>query len=167
MRNVLRGIMVAVVAMAAGCSLLPTDPLESLPSDVRAFLEADPTLGVRKGERIDLANPNLSLFRITYGEPLDCPSGCFYATALVMRAPARIGWVRSIQPAPNARVFPVQPQDTATFTTATLKELRRADPSAHSAVTFMLACSPGIPDTMRERILRETPTISLLYCPIS
>lgn len=161
-------VAVLLASLVTACGIGPTNPLETLPGDVRAFLGADPTLGVRKSTRIKLQSTEVALFRISYGEPLDCLSGCFYATAVVVRAGGRVGWVNYLTPPPNAAVFRVQPQDTTSFTPALLDELRRKDLSAYYDVAFVLACSPNTADALRERILRETPTLAPpVYCPKS
>ncbi len=160
MRNARSIMMLLVAVLGTGCDSGPTNPLESLPGDVRAFLQADSTLGVRTTTRIELRRTDVALFRISYGEPLDCPSGCFYARALVVRAGGRIGWATYPDPAPNSRVFRVQPQDTSSFTPALLAELRNKDASAYLAVAFMLACSPNMADAVRERIRAEKPMLA-------
>ncbi|QJR37475.1 hypothetical protein [Gemmatimonas groenlandica] len=166
MRNALGIVVLLVSVLSTACDIGPTNPLESLPGDVRSFLQADPTLGVRKSTPIELTGTDVSMYRISYGEPLDCPSGCFYAEALVVRAGGRVGWATYLNPAPNSRVFRVQPQDTSSFTPALLTALRRKDVSAHSAIAFMLACSPNMADAFRERIRLETPTLAPpSYCP--
>ena len=168
MRNALSAVMLVVAVMGTACDRGPTNPLESLPGDVRAFLQADSTLGVRTSTRIELVGTDVAVYRISYGAPLDCPSGCFYARALIVRAGGRVGWATYIDPAPNSRVFRVQPQDTSSFTPALLAELRRKDATAYFAVAFMLACSPNIADAVRERIRLETPTLAPPgYCPTS
>lgn len=168
MRSAVSTMMLLVAVLGTACDSGPTNPFESLPGDVRAFLQADSTLGVRTSTRLELMGTDVAIYRISYGEPLDCPSGCFYARALVLRAGGRVGWTTYIDPAPDSRVFRVQPQDTSSFTPTLLAELRRKDASAYSAVAFMLACSPNTPDSVRERIRRETPTLAPpVYCPKS
>lgn len=166
MRNALGIVVLLVAVLGTACDIGPTNPFESLPGDVRAFLQADPTLGVRNSTRIELMGTDVAVYRISYGEPLDCLSGCFYARALVVRAGGRVGWATYLDPAPNSRVFRVQPQDTSSFSPALLAELRRKDASAYFAIAFMLACSPNMADAVRERIRLETPTLAPpSYCP--
>jgi len=168
MRNALSLVMLLMAPLSTACDSGPTNPFESLSSDVRAFLQADSTLGVRKSTRVELMGTDVAVYRISYGEPLDCQSGCFYARALVLRAGGRVGWATYLEPAPNSSVFRVQPQDTSSFTPALLAELRGKDASAYFAVAFMLACSPNTADAVRERIRLETPTLAPpSYCPKS
>ena len=168
MRNGLSLVMLPLAVLGTACDSGPTNPLEALPGDVRAFLLADSTLGVRTSARIELMGTDVAFYRISYGEPLDCPSGCFYARTLVVPAGGRVGWATYIDPAPHSRVFRVQPLDTSSFTPALLAELRSKDANAYFAVAFMLACSPNTPDAVRERIRLETPTLAPPgYCPRS
>jgi hypothetical protein len=158
--------LLLLVMSAVACREGTTDPLVSLPREVREFLQADSTLGVRTSARIELASPAVALFRVSYGEPLDCLSGCFFASAVVLQIGERVGWVTYLGPAPNANVFQPQPRDTITFTPALLDELRRNDSEAYFAVAFTIACSPNAASSLRERIRRDTPTLAPpSYCP--
>lgn len=75
MRNALGIVVLLVAVLGTACDIGPTNPFESLPGDVRAFLQADPTLGVRNSTRIELMGTDVAVYRISYGEPLDCLSG--------------------------------------------------------------------------------------------
>lgn len=42
---------------------------------------------------INIPEQNLKIFRISYGEPQDCPSGCFYSNATGIKYRDKIGWI--------------------------------------------------------------------------
>jgi len=42
---------------------------------------------------INIAAQNLKVFKVSYGEPQDCPSGCFYSNATGIKYGNKIGWI--------------------------------------------------------------------------
>jgi hypothetical protein len=74
----------------AGCS----DPLAPAGDDVKAFVVSEGLPQLRRVETIrNLQTEDALFFRVTFGPPRDCPSGCFYDTALGLRHGGDIGWL--------------------------------------------------------------------------
>ncbi|MBY0492010.1 MAG: hypothetical protein K2R93_19365 [Gemmatimonadaceae bacterium] len=132
--------MAVALLSSSACGDSPTDPLSDAPTTVRTFLAADSTLMVRRVVRVPLsAGQQAALYRVYYGEPLDCLSGCFYAEALTLQLGTRIGWVQGGDRLPNASVFVFEASDSDVFTPAVLAELKQRDFYAHRTVTQALA----------------------------
>ena len=122
-------VIVTIIASVAGCDAGPTDPTATLPADIRDFLKSDPALVVRSGAVVlSDRSADITVFRVSYGEPQDCQSGCFYSSAIGLRVGRQSGWVDGIgQSVPNTSVFRLQPMDSLRFTTAYLDELKARD----------------------------------------
>src|SRR5712671_3353740 len=85
-------LQVLCLAGAAACreSTAPVSP--SLPSDVAQFLTPLPKL--RSASTVfAVPEKGFLLFTASYGDPQDCPAGCFYAQAWGIKYAGRIGWV--------------------------------------------------------------------------
>jgi hypothetical protein len=161
----LSGLALAVSAFACGSP--PTDPAAGLPPEVRTFLRADESLIVRATSLVleDRAL-GVTVFRVQHGEPHDCHSGCFYLTATGVRAGGRTGWVRGFGATPTAAVFPLAAEDSVRFTPRLLDELKVRDIYAFGDLAFALACAASTSVSVREKLLRENPTLPVpLYCP--
>lgn len=63
-----------------------------------------------------LRNPELVIFDVSYGEPQDCPSGCFYFSMLGLAYNGTIGWLSSDDH--PSKAFPVAATDTFLFSLA-------------------------------------------------
>lgn len=137
----LRYLMIAATLLvSSACGDRPTDPFSGAPTAIRSFLATDTTLQVRRVVRVPLsAGQGAMLYRVFYGEPMDCPSGCFYAEALTLQIGSRIGWVQGADRIPNSAAFPFQALDSTIFTAAVLTDLGQRDFYAHRTVTQALA----------------------------
>ena len=160
-------IGVALAATVFACTSAPTDPAAGLPPDVRAFLRSDQSLIVRSTNLVlEDRGLGVTVFRVQHGEPQDCSSGCFYLTATGVQAGGRTGWVRGFGATPTAAVFPVVSEDSLRFTPRLLDELKAIDRYAFSDLAFALACASNTSASIREKLLRENPTLPVpLYCP--
>lgn len=158
--------LISGVAVSA-CKPAPVDPVASLPVEVRSFLRVDPSLKVRAGTLVlDDPKAGLAVFRVQYGEPQDCPSGCFFLTATGVRAGGQTGWVRALGEPPTSAVFVLAARDSAYFTAAFLDQLKLRDLYAFSDLAFALACASSTSAVLREKLLRENPNFPVpLYCP--
>ena len=160
-------VRIAALLCVTACADGPTDPIAALPREIRSFLLSQPSLVVRSSEVVLADQPtDITVFRVTYGEPQDCFSGCFYLSAIGARVGSQTGWMPQIGPAPTPAVFRVEPKDSARFSAALLDELKARDLSAFSAVAFALACSANTAAAVREKLVRENPNLPVpLYCP--
>lgn len=84
-----------------------------------AFIRANDIPLLRWSDQ-PLLRGSVEFFEVRYGQPHDCPSGCFYSSAYGMRNGERIGWIHlddagdGFNPAPAMR-FDVVAADTALF----------------------------------------------------
>jgi hypothetical protein len=68
-----------------------TSPLSPL---VQRFLLAAGLGQIRRSHAVfRLSDPDLTMFSVTFGKPNDCPSGCFYSSALGLQYKGSIGWL--------------------------------------------------------------------------
>ena len=161
MRHSFLVVLAVVTTSLSACTDGPTDPAANLPVVVRAFLKADTSLVVRSTELVfEDRRVDLSVFRVAYGEPTDCFSGCFFQSAVGVRVGDRAGWANGSARPPTTAVFKVQPGDSARFTPAVLDDLKARDIQAFSAVALSLACSPNTSATLRQKIVSENRNLS-------
>lgn len=72
----------------AGCDNL----LGPVPEVVQTFVRAEGLPEVREIEEI-FALDSVRMYRVRYGEPQDCPSGCFYLSGTLLKVGSRLGWI--------------------------------------------------------------------------
>ena len=132
-------LITAAILFSITCTDGPTEALARAPSDVRSFLVADTALVVRGVAQIPLAAKEVLLYRVSYGQPQDCLSGCFYATAHLLRLGPRIGWLERLNEVPNAVAFRFESGDPIILSTDVLADLRRRDIYAYRALTQALS----------------------------
>lgn len=80
--------VLSLTVATTGCS----DPSGPLPDDVQAFVRAEGLPKVRTIREV-FALDTVRMYRISYGEPQDCPSGCFYLGGTLLKVGSRIGWI--------------------------------------------------------------------------
>jgi hypothetical protein len=168
MRSIGGLVGLAIAGILLSCKSSPTDPVASMPDAIRAFLRADPSLVVRSTNLVlDDRTLDVAVFRVTYGEPQDCPSGCFYLDATGVRVGSRLGWTaQGVGSTPTPAVFVVAAEDSLRFTPRLLDDLKTADFYAFTELAFALACSPNTTVSLRTKILRENPNLAVpIYCP--
>ena len=151
----------AIALCVAACDSSPTDSIETLPASIRAFLKSEASLAIRSGAMIlENRSSGVAVFRVEYGEALDCPSGCFFASAVGLQAGGRVGWVESVRQSPATPLFRLEPRDSARFSPTLLDVLQADDFRAYRLVAFALACAPNTIATVRQRIVRDFPALN-------
>lgn len=154
-----------IAALALFACRTPTDSLERAPADVQEFLAVDAAGPFHGGTRIASPNPEVQLYYVSYGPKQDCPSGCFYNRALLMKASGRIGWVEGFSRAPSRAIYQMQAQDSAVFTLPFFDALLLRDRAAHGEIGKAFYCSGHMPQSMQESMNAANPnTASPLYC---
>ncbi len=156
-------IPLALVVMLFGviaCSSSPTDSLSDAPADIQAFLAGDSAVGIRAGTPIVLPGTDVLMYRISYGPPLDCPSGCFYAQAYLAKVGSRVGWLAGASPVPMRRRFPVQAQDSTVFTATVFSQLKDRDANARFALALAIVCAAETPESFRRRLVADVPHVN-------
>lgn len=116
-----------------------------------------------------LSDPALTVFSVTFGELHDCPSGCFYSSALGLQYNCAIGWLsmenyddRSL-PYPHAfrrDSFPAPAADAFLMSQALLDTMARALGSATArevvALRDFVALTPAMP---RATVVRHVESL--------
>ena len=141
------------VAIVAGCSSATSPTIDVVPPSVAAFI-LDELPKVRQ-INLDLNDDatGILIFSASYGEPQDCPAGCFYAKAWGLAYRGQIGWITA--PGPTATVYDVKPDDSALFEDRLWNAL-----SAHhifGRFRMMLACDADTPAATLVRLAERLP----------
>lgn len=106
---------------------------------------------------IDIPEQNLKVFRINYGAPQDCPSGCFYSEATGIKYGDKIGWF-SINDHDNINVsklimYDFNASDEYLFTDDFLLALKTKDDwNYQNAFLPKLAEDKDVPAQVKEKI---------------
>ena len=138
-----RRLAPAMVSIAVlGCGV--TDPVfRNVPPDIVAFVRDQ----VPKPREItavvsDTAS-DVFVFTATYGEPQDCPSGCFYLGGVGLRHRSQIGWIILDHAPSTATFYDVRRDDSILFS----ETLWDALPSERIRFHFsmILACDSDTP----------------------
>lgn len=114
-------------------------------------------MGIRAGTPIVLPGTDVLMYRISYGPPLDCPSGCFYAQAYLAKVGSRVGWLPGASPVPMRRRFPVQAQDSTVFTATVFSQLKDRDANARFALALAIVCAAETPESFRRKLVADVP----------
>src|SRR3954468_4637980 len=146
----LRVLSVAVVA--AGCRQTVAPDLRSLPGDVSELVSQLPKL--RTASTVfEFPEHGFLLFTASYGEPQDCPSGCFYSTAWGIKYAGRIGWIYG---APTMSSFyDVRTSDSFLFDETLWDRMEKEWVGAEFRI--VLASDSDTPITALERLATRLP----------
>src|SRR3954468_7737497 len=108
MKQIRSWLVLFVAAATVSCSEIIEPAPPQVPADVAEFVSALPKL---RSATTVFAFPEQGflLFSAFYGEPQDCPAGCFYAEAWGIKYAGRIGWIEGA-PATEVR-YDVRPTD--------------------------------------------------------
>lgn len=112
-------------------------------------------------EVVRIASPDMAVFRVSWGRPLDCTAGCFYSFGIGLRIEDRVGWLRVEDfgggvAASGLRRFDFAGADAGLFQDDVLRRLRAADDWTYQyAVLPALAADEDTPEAMLLRLSRE------------
>jgi len=168
------------LAPLLGCLLLGCDRWESSPgidTDLAAFVESEPLPATQRPQVVfDVDSLDAQFFWISFGEPRDCPSGCFYSKAYGLAFRDRIGWMRldaygrddSVQT--RVTDFDIQPQDKVLFREGLRQRFRQVQAEtdnsyAHAAYDHFLELLGRDADTPSETLLALARVLEDQYRP--
>ena len=136
-RGASRGLVILMSLGLASCSgsggpVTPIPPFPPPPHDVGAFVRSQSLPDVRSVTTVlSLTTDDGLLFFASYGQPHDCPAGCFYSRAYGLRFGGRIGWIRIHDyeglDVASRTYFDVQAGDTGLFSDATWNRVSAYD----------------------------------------
>src|SRR3954469_12802521 len=105
-------VLSSLAALVASCRATTAPVTPPLPDDVAQFVTPLPKL--RTATTVfEFPKKGFLLFTATYGDPQDCPAGCFYAQAWGIKYAGRIGWIEGA-PVTTPR-YDVKPTDQFLF----------------------------------------------------
>ena len=103
-------------------------------------------------EILNRSTDDALFFRLSWGEPMDCPSGCFFASGDGLLSGGRIGWISYEAVGylfPRiAQVFDFFRTDAQLFDTNLLPLVRDADELTYSNYRLVLSCDGDVPEPM-------------------
>jgi len=152
-------LLLGMLASGCGGREVTSPPLPTPgPDAIREFVESEDPPKLR-AVQVPWADPEaqLAFFRVDYGEPQDCPAGCFYDLAVGLQLGEKIGWLTVSAPwgaGPDAdSYFDVEVSDTTLFQPPLWDELEaRVSWIFWSALLPVLAVDADSPEPVLIRI---------------
>lgn len=143
---------VSVVLVAAACAAATEPVTRSLSPEVAAFVSTLPKL--RSVSMVfDVPENGLALFKAEYGDPQDCPSGCFFLTAWGLKYADQIGWIEGA-PSTEKR-YDVKSTDQFLFDESLWDRIQKE--WIGGGFRVMLACDTDTPTPALERLAARLP----------
>lgn len=147
-------IQVCPLVVAVACLEVNAPVSQPLPDDVAQFLSPLPKL--RSASTVFSApDQGFLLFTATYGEPQDCPAGCFYAQAWGIKYAGQIGWIRESGANGAAQYYDVRSTDQYLFDESLWNRL--ANEWIGAGFRMMIACDLDTPPEALERLALRLP----------
>lgn len=147
----------ALAVVAGGCTSV-ADPVQgggNVPPDIHAFVVAE----LPRPREITIEYRDdvsaLLIFSASYGEPQDCPSGCFYAGGSGLSYRGQIGWIRRDGLPPTVTFYGVKSDDAALFSGQLWDRLQSHYISGPFRI--MLACDGDTPAAALVRLAERLP----------
>ncbi|RLE42979.1 hypothetical protein DRJ48_02135, partial [Candidatus Woesearchaeota archaeon] len=111
---------------------------------------------------IDIPEENIKVFQISYGEPQDCPSGCFFSRATGIKNNNKIAWI-SINnyddfDVSNLQMYDFDSSDSYLFTDEFFNKLKSRDSWVYQYAFLPLLAKD--PDTPNETLLKIAEALS-------
>jgi hypothetical protein len=137
--------------------------------EIREFVASEPIDAPQRTEAV-YADPErgIVLFTVPNGPPQDCPSGCFFDTAVGLSAEGRVGWIDPPRGAGPWTLFDVRATDASLFDPSTwsrIKErLPRADAWIFVRLADFVACDPDTPSATRDYLTAAVGRPTPAYC---
>ena len=148
---------VLLSAVLLGCDNFDGDP--EVPAVISTFVAGHDLPNPQPVRIFDLAvtdGEDIDLFTVSYGPPMDCPSGCFYATAHGLRRGEAVGWL--VPDLPESSLFVAYDfgeADAALYTDELFARLEAVDEWAYRyALLPVLARDPDVPRDVLLRVAR-------------
>src|SRR6478752_7778725 len=152
MKQIRWALVWSVVALTLSCRGTTTPGAPALPGDVAQFLSPLPKL--RSASTVfEFPEKNFLLFTASYGDPQDCPAGCFYAQAWGIKYAGQIGWIDGA-PAGQPR-YDVRPTDEFLFDETLWNRIQSEWIGA--GFRIMLSCDFDTPPAALERLASRLP----------
>ncbi len=147
----------------------PEDKIEVVDSEIKTFVNAInfPKL---QGISVILNVPeeNLKVFQVIYGEPHDCPSGCFYSRATGIKHNNKIGWILINNYEKNfdtskLKLYDFDPNETYLFSDDFFIKLKSKDEWVYRYAFLPLLSKD--PDTPEDTLLKIAKGLSSYIQP--
>jgi hypothetical protein len=145
-------VLSSLAALIASCRATTAPVTPPLPDDVAQFVTPLPKL--RTATTVfEFPEKGFLLFTATYGDPQDCPAGCFYAQAWGIKYAGRIGWIEAA-PVTTPR-YDVKPTDQFLFDEVLWNRIEKE--WIGGGFRMMLSCDFDTPTEALERLATRLP----------
>lgn len=130
---------------------------EEVPLGIRGFLAEQVEPPLRSYSTILAPDGESLVFRVSWGAPLDCPSGCFFLSGSGIMVGQRVGWLTplSIQLLETPKYFEAEAADTVVFSSDLLSRIEAADPGAATDLSLRIGCSAAAGEELLYRVARR------------
>lgn len=151
-------IQVCSLVVAVACHEVNGPGSQAIPDDVAQFVAPLPKL--RSASTVfSVPDQGFLLFTATYGDPQDCPAGCFYAQGWGIKYAGQIGWIHEstangVDPA-VAKYFDVRSTDRYLFDESLWNRLAKEWIGAEFRI--MISCDSDTPSEALERLAVRLP----------
>ena len=138
------------------CKDNPVGP--SVPPEVTSFVQSQDLPKTQEIKIVlDISQENLTVFKVSYGEAHDCPSGCFYSIAFGLMNQIKIAWIRiedyDTNDLSHAIYYNLDSTETFLFSRVFWDQLNEADSYIyHYAYLPLLAPDEDVPIESLQRI---------------
>jgi hypothetical protein len=159
--KILRALFSLMILAVVGCSDA-TGPVYI--ASIEEFVDSQILPQRQRVEiRCRVLEAEIVFFRVPFGEPNDCPAGCFYSMAYGLQSGEKIGWMETSNISrgdPHGyQFYEWSATDTALFNEVVWSRLEKADRWIHwSAFLPELAADPDIPPATLQTIAERLRT---------
>ena len=151
MKQSCRISLLSLVGVVMACAAA-TEPTRGLRPEIASFVAQLPKLR-SASEVFEFPEQGFVLFTAGYGDPQDCPSGCFYLAAWGIEYANQIGWIYG---APSdTKFYDVKATDQFLFDETLWDRINKEWIGAGFRV--MIACDQDTPATSLERLSARLP----------
>jgi hypothetical protein len=145
-------LLPSLTALTASCRATTEPTAGPLPNDVVQFVSPLPKL--RSATTVfEFPEKGFLLFNATYGDPQDCPAGCFYSQAWGIKYAGQIGWIDGA-PAGQPQ-YDVKPTDQFLFDDVLWSRIQKEWIGGYFRI--MLSCDFDSPPDALERLATRLP----------
>ncbi|HJP61434.1 MAG TPA: hypothetical protein VJ865_15610 [Gemmatimonadaceae bacterium] len=152
MKQSRRIMLLSFVGVVTACASATEPGARGLRPEIASFISDLPKLRTAS-EVFDFPDKGFVLFTASYGDPQDCPAGCFYAQAWGIDYGNQIGWIYG--PPSGAKFYDVKSSDEFLFDEALWDRIEKEWIGA--GFRIMIACDPDTPTRSLERLAARLP----------
>jgi hypothetical protein len=136
----------------------------SVPHEVTSFIQSQDLPKTQKIKIVlEISQEDITVFKVSYGEAHDCPSGCFYSIAFGLKSQIKVAWLKiedyDTNDLSHAIYYNFDSTETFLFSSGFWDQLNQADSWIyHYAYLQLLAPDEDVPLESLQRIAEDLYT---------